>query len=463
MEYNFHHHFKTSFFKQVVEDLLASYDIINSKDKQGNTALHVAAYRGYLAVVDILISSHPSTASITNNDGDTFLHMAVAGFRMPGFQRLDRQIELMKQLVSGQIVDVQSIINARNNEGKTALHMAVTENINSELVELLLTSETIDLNICDNDGMTPLDLLRQRPQSASSQLLMKQLKSVGGISRFPSEKNKCAVLSHLKMQGTIAGSPGTSFRIPDADIVAFTDTESTKVFNYDPPSAAAYDMCSGELSEYDLLDKPNSLGNKKFGSVNYATRRLKILLHWPKKKDTKANDGAMGDDHSLVSYSSINGCSNYNQDSLRQRFSRNTSILNKKRILPFQNSLPSPSAKQKFTTGLMRGVLQVTPKFSLKSPSSCYSESSKSSAISFNKLKGNDLEKAGCISSSSSLVNGEISQRYSRHGSFNKRLLNQYLCFGAQGIAVDDSVSCTRQAHQNYSVQYDSDIVSSSR
>lgn len=433
----------------MVKYLLASYEIINSKDKQGNTALHVAAYRGYLAVVDILISSHPSSTSITNNDGDTFLHMAVAGFRMPGFQRVDRQIELMKQLISGQIVDMQSIINARNNEGKTALHMAVTEDINSELVELLLTSETIDFNILDDDGMTPLDLLKQRPQSASSQLLMKQLKSVGGISHFRDGKNKCTVTSHLKMQG-IGGSPGTSFRIPDADIVSFTDTESINAFNHDP-SSAAYDTCSGELSHYDSLDKPNSLGNKKFGSVNYATRRLKILLHWPKKGSTKANDSARGDDDSVNSYSSINnGVLNYNQCSLRQRFSRNTSHLNNKRILPFQSTLPSPSAKQKFATGLMHGVLQVTPKFSFESPSSCYSESSKSPPISFDKLNGNNLENDGCISSSNSIVNGEKSQRYSRHGSFNKRLMNQYLCFGAQSIAVDDSVSCTRRAHQNY-------------
>ena len=74
----------------MVKDLLASYDMIDSKDKHGNTALHVAAYRGYLAVVDAIISLHPSTTFITNNDGDTFLHMAVAGFRVPGFQRVDK-------------------------------------------------------------------------------------------------------------------------------------------------------------------------------------------------------------------------------------------------------------------------------------------------------------------------------------------------------------------------------------
>ena len=75
---------------QLVKSLLVSYDMIKSTDNQGNTALNVAAYRGHLAVVEVLVSSSPSTSSMKNNYGDTFLHMAVAGFRSPGFRRLDR-------------------------------------------------------------------------------------------------------------------------------------------------------------------------------------------------------------------------------------------------------------------------------------------------------------------------------------------------------------------------------------
>jgi ankyrin repeat protein len=168
---------------QVVKYLVASFDIITSTDNQGNTALHVAAYRGYLAVVEVLILASSSLASLTNNYGDTFLHMAVAGFRTPGFRRLDRLIELMKQLVCGNIVNMQDIINVRNNDGRTALHIAVIENIQCNLVELLMTVPSIGLNIRDADGMTPLDILKQWPRSASSEILIKQLISAGGISK----------------------------------------------------------------------------------------------------------------------------------------------------------------------------------------------------------------------------------------------------------------------------------------
>ncbi|KAM4120408.1 hypothetical protein ACJW30_03G129300 [Castanea mollissima] len=173
---------------EVVKDLVASFDIITSTDNQGNTALHVAAYRGYLAVVDVLIHSSSSLASLKNNYGDTFLHMAVAGFRTPSFRRLDWQIELMKQLVCGNIANMNEIINVRNNDGRTALHMAVIENIQGNLVELLMTVPSINLNIRDADGMTPLDILKQRPRSASSEIIIKQLISAGGISNCQDHK-----------------------------------------------------------------------------------------------------------------------------------------------------------------------------------------------------------------------------------------------------------------------------------
>ncbi|KAJ6318863.1 hypothetical protein OIU76_014255 [Salix suchowensis] len=99
---------------------LHPFDIIASRDHQGNTALHVAAYRGYLAAAEVLILASPSLATFTNNYGDTFLHMAVSGFRTSGFRRVDRQIELIKLLVSGKIVSIKDVINVKNNDGKNS-------------------------------------------------------------------------------------------------------------------------------------------------------------------------------------------------------------------------------------------------------------------------------------------------------------------------------------------------------
>jgi hypothetical protein len=430
---------------QVVKDLAASFDIITSTDNQGNTALHVAAYRGYLAVVDILILSSSSLASLKNNYGDTFLHMAVAGFRTPSFRRLDRQIELMKQLVCGKIVNMQDIINVRNNDGRTALHMAVIENIHGNLVELLMTVPSIDLNIRDADGMTPLDILKQRPRSASSEILIKQLISAGGISNCQDHKARSALVSHLKMQG-IGISPGTSFRIPDAEMFLYTGIEI--------PSDASCDQASMELSicsdEISQIDSRNSLDSKKPGSVNYAARRLKFLLRWPLRKEKKAASRELRDDDDSLESFSINRNLEDNLIPLRQKFSGVSYFPNIKRSVSIRSNLPSPSTKKKFSAGLMHGVIKAMPHLTVvsQSPSSSLSRSSLSSSPnSIDKQKGIDIPRPSCSTLS---LNGKAPPQMNyREDSFNKKLMNQYFCFGAQAVAVKDSVSYV-QPDQSY-------------
>lgn len=418
---------------QVVKYLVASFDINTFTDNQGNTALHVAAYRGYLAVVEVLILASPSLASLTNNYGDTFLHMAVAGFRTPGFRRLDRLIELMKQLVCGNIVNMQGIINVRNNDGRTALHMAVIENIQCNLVELLMTVPSIGLNIRDADGMTPLDILKQWPRSASSEILIKQLISAGGISNCQDYEARSALVSHLKMQG-IGTSPGTSFRIPDAEIFLYTGIENAFDASYDQASMDL-SACSGELSQ---CDSTNSLDSKKAGSVNDAARRLKSLLQWPLRKEKKASKRELRDDNSLESFSIYRNL----DDSLiplRQKYSKLSSFPNNKRTFSLRSDLPSPSAKQKFTVGLMQGVIKAMPHLAgpARSPSSL-SGSSVPSPNSMDKQKGIDI--AGTSYSTPSF-NSKTPQMNLRQNSFNKKLMNRYLSFGAHGLSVEDSVS----------------------
>lgn len=409
---------------QVVKYLIESFDIISSKDYQGNTALHVASYRGYLVVAEVVILASPSLTSLTNNYGDTFLHMAVSGFRSPGFRRVDRQIELVKQSVSGKIVNIQDIINIQNNDGRTALHMAVIENIQSNLVELLMSVPSINLNIRDVDGMTPLDLLKQRPRSASSEILIKQLISAGGISNCQDNVTRSAIVSHLRGQG-IGISPGTSFRIPDAEIFLYTGIENASDASRNLTST---DYSTG-LSELSDLDTGNSLDNKKSGSINNAARRLKSFLQWPRKKEKKAATTELGDDDSVNSFSLCRSLEDH-PIPLRHRYSKLLSFSTNKRTFSTRStSLPSPLTRKKFTAGLMHGVIQARPPVPVLSPSSPFSGSSMSSPTSLDKEK--DIDIAGPSNSNQSLRH--------KHASFNKNLMNQYFCFGAQSLVVDDS------------------------
>ncbi|KAI3847316.1 hypothetical protein MKW98_022449 [Papaver atlanticum] len=426
---------------EVVKGLVASFDIINSVDNQGNSALHVAAFRGHLPVVKALIISSPLSTTSTNNCGDTFIHMAVSGFRTPGFRRLDRQTELMKQLVFGKIVNMKDVINIRNNEGRTALHTAVVGNIHGNLVELLMTIPSIDLNIRDSSGMTPLDLLRQRPRSASSEILIKQLISAGGISNSQDYMATSYIVSHLKMQG-IGSSPGTCFRIPDAEIFLYTGIDLPDS-GRDQVNSARPSSCSSEMSHESVGDNRISMDSKKRGSMNNAARRLKILLQWPRRMDKKSNDTRKLRDQILEKWSD----SDETPTPLRQRFSKNSSLPNNKRILSVRGNSPSPSTKKKYTAGLMHGVIQAMPHISAhsRSPSSSFSRSSISSSpiSSLDKQKGvytgNGIDCAGPSYSSPSF-NTKTQETTRKSTSISKKKINQYLCFGAQGVAVEEKV-----------------------
>ncbi|XP_070019930.1 uncharacterized protein [Nicotiana sylvestris] len=415
-------------------------DVLVYRDAQGSTLLHSASARGQVQnCVKCEICGR--SISLRNNYGDTFLHMAVAGFRTPSFHRLDRQMELMKQLVRGKVIEIEDIINIRNHDGRTALHMAVIENIQTDVVELLMTAFSINLNIRDADGNTPLDLLKQCPRSPSSEILIKRLISAGGISNCQDHMTRTALASHLKMQG-IGGSPGASFRIPDAEIFLYAGIDNASDATSECASTEI-DSCWGEPSPCHSAAGSNS--SHKLGSVSSAARRLKFLLRLTRKKERKVDTTGLEDNMSVESHRLYAGLGDQ-PIPLRQRFSRMSSLPNNKRVLPVQNSLPSPSTKKKFAAGLMHGVIQMTPQSSYGSPSSAYSESSWSSPVVVDKEKRMDLGNMSGGASSLNLSNRREKSKLTRkHGSFNMKLMNQYFCFGAQGLAVENSVNCAQQ------------------
>ncbi|CAI9111529.1 OLC1v1011774C1 [Oldenlandia corymbosa var. corymbosa] len=417
---------------EVVKDLIASYDVINSVDNNGNTALHTAASRGQLAVVEALILASPSLVCSRNHAGETFLHVAVTGFQTPGFRRLDRQIELMKQLMCGKVFEIEDIINTKDNNGRTALHLAIIGNIHSDLVELLMTARFINVNIRDVDGMTPLDILKQRPRSASSEILTKQLMSAGGILSCQDYTTRKAIASHLRMR-SIGGSPGTSFRTSDTEIFLSTGIENVS----DAGGSIGQSACSPEN-----FPQPNvgvhSMSvrkEKKLRALDIAAQRLKRLLHWPKTKDRSTGRRKLSVAEAEHSLSPSEGP----PIPLRERFSRPSSMPNNKRTLAVRSNLPSPSAKKKLASGLVHGVMQAIPTVgdvSRRSRSSSFSKSSLSSPSSLDKQKGLQLEKDITRASCSSQVvdnDGTIPNSVPRQeSSINKKLMNQFFCFSSE-------------------------------
>ncbi|XP_020574907.1 serine/threonine-protein phosphatase 6 regulatory ankyrin repeat subunit B-like [Phalaenopsis equestris] len=425
---------------KVVNDLIASFNIIESRDNQGNTALHIAAFRGHLPIVEALVHASPFLPCFKNNAGDTFLHMAIAGFRTPGFRRLDRQMELMKQLIYGSIFNINEIINIQNNDGRTALHVAVIGDLQCNLVEVLITVPSIKLNTQDINGMTPLDLLNRRPHSASSEILIKLLVSSGGLSYSKDLKDKAAIFWPLKMQSGIGNSPGTSFRISDAEIFLHTGIDASEASGR-PSSSSSTGKNDFPHTYFEPIEEKNEHADRKkaSSSVNSAARRLKVLLRWPRCKDTKTDDDSV----SLLKKWSER---EETPTPLRERFLKpQSSVINNKRTLAVRTSMPSPATKKKFAAGLMHGVIQAMPHLAPSQSRMPVSPSSSSLVPSpaLEMRKGVCEEDEEICDTACSNVTGSSSQGSSLK---NAKLMNQYFCFGAQGFAVDGSSINQRQS-----------------
>ncbi|KAK6116578.1 hypothetical protein DH2020_049684 [Rehmannia glutinosa] len=312
------------------------------------------------------------------------------------------------------------VLGYRDNQGSTVLHTAAGRG-RVEVVKNLISSYDDIIGSVDNRGNTALNVAAYRGHLAV-------VEPVGFIFNGQDRISRNSIVSDLRLHG-IENSPGTSFRIPDAEIVLHLGIEDIT-----PRSSCTEYGYSGEIEVTSSISESNSSSSKykKSGSMKSTHRRLKNFLRWLGKKER--NTDVLDSEEDNLSFRSYRTCSSLQNSpvSLRQQFSRMSSLPNNKRILSLQGNIPT---KKKFATH--NNVRQVLPKSNLGSPSSAFSESSWSSPVSADQRKSTNLDSV----SSNQSPNLENFKMKRKHGSFNLRLMNNYLCFGAQGIAVENSIN----------------------
>lgn len=214
--------------KQEIYILLSKFskDILKERNESGDNILHIMSIYGYDELVKELLSQSEELAFISNNLGHYPIHSAILNGQDECVQRLmsvpnvpkltdakgrnalhyaakygnknmleicskyttlidstdkREQTPLILAVIANNIVTVKELINfgaAVNNTDdihRSALHYAVESN-NVDIVNLLLSSKDIDVNIYDNDSKTPLDLLQiSTPENDKiSQFLIKK-------------------------------------------------------------------------------------------------------------------------------------------------------------------------------------------------------------------------------------------------------------------------------------------------
>ncbi|KAL3248074.1 hypothetical protein ABHI18_012178, partial [Aspergillus niger] len=176
----------------VVELLLQLPGInVNAQDKHGSTALHKAVYNGRLPIVELLLQHRETDVNKKDNYGCTALHEAIDEGRL-------RVVELL--LRRGRVD-----INAQDNDGMSALHIAAYKG-HLPIVKLLLRHRELDVNMKDNHGQTALWFAKENRDRPIYYSLAgdPRLNTNEIINPFGSPRHQCHTCSEMK-EKTIAG------------------------------------------------------------------------------------------------------------------------------------------------------------------------------------------------------------------------------------------------------------------
>ena len=121
-------------FREMISEFMA-----DGSGNDGITALHFAAREGYLGMVRVLASDFKANVNVSGNNGNTPLHFAAR----------EGHLDVVRVLVS----ELKADVNASDSDGTTALHCAAREG-HLDVVRVLISE--LKLDVFDNNGITPL-------------------------------------------------------------------------------------------------------------------------------------------------------------------------------------------------------------------------------------------------------------------------------------------------------------------
>ncbi|KAK8682961.1 hypothetical protein V6N13_039039 [Hibiscus sabdariffa] len=169
-------------YRQVAKSLLqVNPDMCLVCDIDGRNPLHIAAMKGHLGLLRELVQVRPWAARVLMEQGETILHACVRC----------NQLEALKMLV--ERVSDHEFVNSKNVHGNTILQLAVAAK-QTEIINFLITSTTIDVNCENEDGFTALDLLSQNQRD------MEEKEIVESLERMEATRTKDKPLSNPQLK-----------------------------------------------------------------------------------------------------------------------------------------------------------------------------------------------------------------------------------------------------------------------
>ena len=147
---------------EAVKQYITAGTDVNTKDEDGRTALHLAAYNGHTEIAKLLLANN-ADVNVMDAVGQTPLNIAAG----------NGDTELVELLIAKG-----ADVNAKTRSERTPLHPAAIGG-HKKVVELLI-AEGVDVNAQEKyDGTTPLDLAIAFEHTETANLLRKR----GGKTR----------------------------------------------------------------------------------------------------------------------------------------------------------------------------------------------------------------------------------------------------------------------------------------
>lgn len=144
----------------IVMSLVEDFNVnVNDKDKDGCTAILLAAQNGHDELVMFLIK-HSADVNVIDKNKRTLLHYIIE----------NRSTELALQVINHTACN----INTSDRYGRTPLHMAASLGF-VHIVQALINSDEAIVHSKDNDGRTPLHLAVQEEHIYIIKLLLKHV------------------------------------------------------------------------------------------------------------------------------------------------------------------------------------------------------------------------------------------------------------------------------------------------
>ncbi|KAJ0704001.1 putative ankyrin repeat-containing domain-containing protein [Helianthus annuus] len=134
------------------------------------TALHSCARQGHLEVVKAIHQKVPGIVARADKKGQTALHMAVRG----------QNVEVVNALIEAD----NGLINMVDKQGNTALHITTRKGRTEIVCALLNPKGTINKQVINKYGETPLDTAEKFGRSEIAIILQKH-----GVPKARSIKN----------------------------------------------------------------------------------------------------------------------------------------------------------------------------------------------------------------------------------------------------------------------------------